>query len=760
MQPAPKPDEHQINQQIERIVTSPVFKKSKLHKDFLEWLVQRTIKGQIPRQGDIATYFGREPDKTKDLEYVRNAMMDQRGKLAQYYQTHGQEDPIRLDIPLGGYEVIFELRDRRPVELPRHNVPDTLAIEEEIRRRVEAGVASRIREVKETGATAPEETRDRARWSKEDADAARQAAKRSDRTAKTLRVWLWLGWGLLAAVGMVIGLLIIMNRRMAHLPTAAAQSYTQLTFGRGVVTRARFAPDNRNIFYTAGWDGDKSDLYSTAPGSPQSRPYRFNGARLFAISPKGDFALSQDARIRPDNVFEGTLARTSMSDTDKPRPLIESVVEADWAPLTVTPTLQDDLNGLAIVRFVGAALRLEFPVGKVLYSTAGYIAHPRFSPKGDLIPFLDQPQRGDDRGAVAVVDLFGHKQTLSTTWESTQGLAWAPDGSAIWFAAGRAGFADGIVSVTKSGKERVLLRMPAAVKLHDISSDGRVLLAIDNYRIEMVAADVTRRKEHNIAWLDQSIPSDLSPDGRQLLFTDYSEAAGPNYATCLRSLDEGTIVRLGDGAAASLSPDGKWALSVLAGNNGRPPQLALLSRGPGDSRRLPPVGITYQGQAEWLPDSQGIVFDGNQSGESVRVWLQDLRSNNPKPLTPEGFHLLGRAVSPNGKSVAATKSDGELVVFDISGGRSQTVSAVKAHEQFIQWNSNDSIYVYSSGELPAEVWRVGLHSHKREAIKKFTPADPTGVFTIRNVLLTPSAELSIFSFDRTLSTLYVVDGLH
>jgi len=35
----------------------------------------------------------------------------------------------------------------------------------------------------------------------------------------------------------------------------------------------------------------------------------------------------------------------------------------------------------------------------------------------------------------------------------------------------------------------------------------------------------------------------LSWEGRMLLFTDYSSAAGPNYRVCLRRTDGGPIVR-------------------------------------------------------------------------------------------------------------------------------------------------------------------------------------------------------------------------
>ncbi len=62
---------------------------------------------------------------------------------------------------------------------------------------------------------------------------------------------------------------------------------------------------------------------------------------------------------------------------------------------------------------IGEKSRLEFPPGKVLYESTGWIATPRFSPSGDSIAFLDHPVTPDDRGSVAIVDLNGNKKTLS-----------------------------------------------------------------------------------------------------------------------------------------------------------------------------------------------------------------------------------------------------------------------------------------------------------------------------------------------------------
>src|SRR5260370_42654775 len=83
---------------------------------------------------------------------------------------------------------------------------------------------------------------------------------------------------------------------------------------------------------------------------------------------------------------------------------------------------------------------MGYPIGKVLYQTGGWLSHPRVSPKGDVVAFIEHPVRRDDAGSIAVVDLSGKKKTLSTGWETAWGLGWSPNGTEIWFSSTRLGY--------------------------------------------------------------------------------------------------------------------------------------------------------------------------------------------------------------------------------------------------------------------------------------------------------------------------------
>ena len=82
------------------------------------------------------------------------------------------------------------------------------------------------------------------------------------------------------------------------------------------------------------------------------------------------------------------MARTSFTG-GSPREVIENVQDADWAP---------DGSAIAVSHAVGNKYQLEYPIGKVIYETTGYISHLRFSHRGDKIAFMDHPFPHDDEG--------------------------------------------------------------------------------------------------------------------------------------------------------------------------------------------------------------------------------------------------------------------------------------------------------------------------------------------------------------------------
>jgi eukaryotic-like serine/threonine-protein kinase len=530
--------------------------------------------------------------------------------------------------------------------------------------------------------------------------------------------------------------------------------YRQLTFRRGSIRSARFAPDGQTILYSAAWQGNPVDVFTARPEAPESRSMGLPRTQLMSISNAAEMAVLLDSKAIGTWVTMGTLARAPLAG-GAPREVLEQVQWADWG---------HDGNNLAIVRDYGGRNRLEYPVGKPVYVTGGWIGHPRFSPKGDLIAFIDHPIQGDDSGALAVVDLQGNKKTLTGEWFTAQGLAWSPDGSEIWFTASKTGTDRTLYAATLSGKVRMVLRLPGALMLLDIAKDGRVLLMRASWRRELMGLLGTESKERELSWLDYSYPADLSADGKTLLFDeeggggalDYSKSGGFSYAVYFRKTDGSPAVLLGEGGSVSLSPDGKWA---IAQTQGSPSQLRLLPTGAGEPKELTKDNVNHS-WARWFPDQKRILFSGNEPNKGVRLYVLEIATGKSQPISPEGVNGTTFAISPDSQFIAGIGPDQTGYLYPVSGGEPKKIGGLNPGEQPITWSADgNSIYVYQPGELPTRVFQLNLASGKRSLWRQLMPSDPAGVENIGPILLTPDAKTCVYGYHRMLADLYLVEGL-
>jgi eukaryotic-like serine/threonine-protein kinase len=565
-------------------------------------------------------------------------------------------------------------------------------------------------------------------------------AKPSARKADSIR-----SMGLIACAALVLGAGAGWFARASWMPVSQPL-YHQLTFRRGTIRSAHFTPNGQSVVYGASWEGSPIDLFITSPESPQSRSLNLAGAALLAISSTGEMAVSMDSR--PSGVYAqvGTLARVPLNG-GSPRPVLENVQWADWSP---------DGGNLAIVRDVGGRNRLEFPIGKVLFETSGWIGHPRVSRKGDLVAFLDHPLPGDDAGSLRVVDLNGKVKTLATELNTAQGVAWSADGGELWFTASQQGVKRAVYAVTLSGHLRLVARVPDTLSLQDIWQDGRVLLSRDTWRRELIGLTSGDSKEHDLSWLDYTYPSDISPDGKMLLFTEAGEGGGLNYSVYQRKISETSAVRLGDGLAITVSSDGKW---VIASPPTPPAQLVLLPTGPGEAKPLTHDSINHS-RAKWLPDGQRFLFSGKEPGHAARIYRQDSPEAKPMPISPEGIDPLVLVPSPDGQQVVGVGPDEKAYFYPVAGGEPRAVPGIEPGEQPVQWSDDGkAIYFYRLGDLPAKVYRLDLSTGHKTLWKELMPSDSAGVSRIGPILITPDAKSCLYGYHRILSDLYLVEGL-
>ncbi len=530
--------------------------------------------------------------------------------------------------------------------------------------------------------------------------------------------------------------------------------YRQLTFRRGSIRSARFAPDGQTILYSAAWQGNPTDVFTARPEAPESRSMGLSHTQLMSVSSTAEMAVLLNSKAVGAWVSMGTLARAPLSG-GAPREVLEQVQWADWSP---------DGNTLAVVRDFGGRNRLEYPIGKPLYQTGGWIGHPRVSPKGNYIAFADHPLQGDDSGSLAIVDMEGNKKLLSAQWFTIQGLSWSPDGKEIWFTASKSGTDRTLYATSLDGKERIVARMPGALMLLDIAKDGRVLLVRADWRRELLGLFANDPKQHELSWLDYTYPADLSADGKTLLFDeeggggalDYSKSSGLTYAVYIRKTDGSPAVLLGEGGAVSLSPDGKWA---IAQSQESPSQFKLLPTGAGEPKELTKDNINHS-WAHFFPDGKRIIFTADEPGKGVRFYVYDLGSGKSEVISPEGVNGTSFAISPDSLQIAAIGPDKKGYLYPTAGGDPKLIAGLNPGEQPITFSTDGrALYIYQPGELPARVYHLDIQSGQRTLWKELMPYDPAGVENIGPILMTPDAKTCVFGYHRMLADLYLVEGL-
>ena len=551
-------------------------------------------------------------------------------------------------------------------------------------------------------------------------------------------------WALVAGLAAATALLAI--TQLVHTPSAPP-AYRRLTFEAGTVYSARFAPDGQSIVYSAAWDDKQVQLFSTVGNSILAQPLNLSDANLLAISRNNELAVVLHGTHNGQlETVGGMLARAPLAG-GSPKELLADVRWADW----------DTQNHLAVVNYVDGHSRLEYPIGKMLYQSGGWIGNIRFSPQGDRIAFMDHPALWDNRGKICVADLAGHVQALTGEYESEQGLAWHPSGKEVWFTATEKGTNLNLKAVTLPGKIRNVLDLPMGITLQDIAPDGSVLVALNSKRLAMGFSTLGSKEDVELSWHDWNVAKDISPDGKFVLFEDASEAAGPGYAVALRKLDGTLPVRLGDGSAGGLSPDGKWAISV---STGQPRQVTLLPIGAGQPRSVEVRGLEniQSGWARFLADGQRLIINGNEQGHSTRCYVLDLVGGKPNAVTPEG--ALCGPLSPDDRFVVGVGPNSAVAIYPMGGGSPRIIPGLEAGFLPVQWSRDGSVlYGYHMGELPSRVYKVGINTGRQTVIQELRPGVPAGVVMVAPVQVSRDGTRFAYSYNQTLSVLYLISGL-
>jgi eukaryotic-like serine/threonine-protein kinase len=516
--------------------------------------------------------------------------------------------------------------------------------------------------------------------------------------------------------------------------------FQRLTFQRGTVLDARFGPDGQTVYYSAAWEGAAPRVFSLRPGSPESAALTLPPASLLSLSSSGELAIQLDPKPAPTGFgYVGTLARVPLTG-GSPKELLQDVTYAEWAP---------GGSELAVVHRVEGKDRLEFPVGKTLVETAGWIQGPRFSPDGRTIAFLHHPGAGDD-GIVEIVDRAGKKTELTSGWATVQGLAWSGNGD-IWFTAAREGIEREIYAVTTAGRLRLVRTMQGTPALLDLSGTN-ALVTEDDYRSGAFAQVAGETVTRDLGWFDWQSDRALSPDGKLFLFDESGEGGGANGSVYLRGTDGTPAVRLGDGIGVALSPDSAWALTRLP----RSQQFVLVPVKAGQPRTLPKDGYGNTPYGTFFPDGRRFAFVAAEAGHASRLYVQSVEAGPAKAISAEGLAQSRIFVSPDGRFVAAIGPDLKVHLYPVDGGNPVDLAGSQVGDAPSGFTADGrSLYVSQAGPK-CRLDVIDVATGRRSHVRDLAVSDGAGIIAVGSARVVPDGRVVLGNFTRILSTLYKV----
>jgi hypothetical protein len=519
-------------------------------------------------------------------------------------------------------------------------------------------------------------------------------------------------------------------------------SFRQITFRRGQVLGARFAEGSRGILYAAQWDTEPRRFYQAHVGDPVSRTLGFEGLSLAAVSRTGELAVLRSGGTM--NIQGGSLSRVTVNG-GLTQLIAEGIFGADWS---------SDGVRLALVRVVAGAQQLEFPEGRVLYHTSGWLSNIRVSPGDDAIAFIEHPVRHDDAGVIRIVDTRGNLVTEAADWASASGLAWKSRDE-IWFTAARASEPRSVWAVRRDGKQRPVGQAPGVLTLRDIAPDGRVLLSVESRRLEMAGAMAGEPHERSFSLTDWSRVQQLSPDGTILLFDESGEGAGWQPVTYVRKTRSGEMVRLRDGLAQGFTAAGSSAL-VLSRDRTR---LWKVPVSGGRGEELPSSGLIYQ-WARPFPDESRLLVLANLPQQPLRLFIQDVHTGQATVLSGP-LMVRNAAAAPDGKTVAILNPEGTLLLYSTTGEAPREIAS-KEPLAPIRWSRDGAslfvMHLRANVQSALQVSRLQISTGKIIPWKLLKPEDTTGVNSVTGVTIADDEESYVYSYRRVLSDLHLAEG--
>ena len=293
------------------------------------------------------------------------------------------------------------------------------------------------------------------------------------------------------------------------------------------------------------------------------------------------------------------------------------------------------------------------------------------------------------------------------------------------------------------------------MRLHDISSDGRVLLSRENWRSQLVGFFPGDKQEHPYSWLDDTDPTGITNDGRSISFMEEGEVwslanQGQLY---VRATDGSPPVSVGSGHA-TISPDGKW----IAASTRTSKKLMLQPVGLGEPKELPTPGLVAYENATWSDDGRFLVYEGQTEQNDWNVYFQSVPGGAPVLVKAAARDSLPK-ISPDGGIVALRKDRGGIDLYYLNGSPPVALKGGEEADYPVRFADGGKSLLVADvrQERRLELALIDLASGKRTLWKSFETRVSQGIGIV--AITTPDLKYYAYSSPRHSSILYLVENL-
>ena len=211
-------------------------------------------------------------------------------------------------------------------------------------------------------------------------------------------------------------------------------------------------------------------------------------------------------------------------------------------------------------------------------------------------------------------------------------------------------------------------------------------------------------------------------------------------------------------------------MGAFAAIPGKGKTTGSVADGAGEPASIQRAEIEYH-WAGWFPDGKRILIAGAAPNERERLYVQDLEGGKPSAVTPEGVGVskvttegIGSGPGPflrmaNGLPLPALTTGSGYTRFWKAMRREAFLGCSRAKTP-VCWDAGGrALFVFRRGALPAQIFRVDIMTGRRELVKEILPADPGGIYAIDPILPAPGGKSLVYGYQRTLSDLYLAEGL-